>query len=51
MNIINNKEVYTKNNSIKIDLSNFIFIFNSNLGYDEYKNKFVTNNSKIGFDI
>lgn len=51
MNIINNKEVYTKNNSLKIDLSNFIFVFNSNLGFDEYENKFINNNNKIGFDI
>lgn len=51
MNIINNKEVYTKNNSIKIDLSNFIFIFNSNLGYDQYENKLMNNYNKIWFDI
>ncbi|MDD3794207.1 MAG: AAA family ATPase [Candidatus Gracilibacteria bacterium] len=51
MNIINNKEVYTKNNSTKVDLSNFIFVFNSNLGYDQYENKLMSNYNKIGFDI
>lgn len=51
MNIINNKEVYTKNNSRKIDLSNFIFVFNSNLGYDEYENKLMNSYNKIWFDI
>ncbi|NCC71302.1 hypothetical protein EOM09_07005 [bacterium] len=47
MNIINNKEVYTKNNSTKIELSNFIFVFNSNLGYDQYENKLMNNYNKI----
>ncbi|MBW7954287.1 AAA family ATPase [Candidatus Gracilibacteria bacterium] len=51
MNIINNKEVYTKNNSTKVDLSNFIFVFNSNLGYDQYENKVMNNYNKIGFDL
>jgi ATP-dependent Clp protease ATP-binding subunit ClpA len=51
MNIINNKEVYTKNNSRKIDLSNFIFVFNSNLWYDQYENKLMNNYNKIWFDI
>lgn len=51
MNIINNKEVYTKNNSIKVDLSNFIFVFNSNLWYDQYENKVMNNYNKIWFDL
>ncbi|MDD3793888.1 MAG: AAA family ATPase [Candidatus Gracilibacteria bacterium] len=51
MNIINNKEVYTKNNSTKVDLSNFIFVFNSNLGYDQYESKIMNNYNKIGFDL
>ncbi len=51
MNIINNKEVYTKNNSTKVDLSNFIFVFNSNLWYDEYESKIMNNYNKIWFDL
>lgn len=51
MNIINNKEVYTKNNSTKVDLSNFIFVFNSNLWYDQYENKIMNNYNKIWFDL
>lgn len=51
MNIINNKEVYTKNNSTKVDLSNFIFVFNSNLGYDQYESKIINNYNKIWFDL
>ena len=51
MNIINNKEVYTKNNSLKIDLSNFIFIFNSNIWFDEYENKLMNNHNKIWFNV
>lgn len=51
MNIINNKEVYTKNNSTKVDLSNFIFVFNSNLWYDQYESKIMNNYNKIWFDL
>lgn len=50
MNIINNKVVYTKNNSTKINLSNYIFVFNSNLWFDDY-NEDTLNKNKIWFDV
>lgn len=50
MNIINSKKVYTKNNNEEIDLSNFIFVFNSNIGFDNYEEEEIIEN-KIWFDI
>jgi len=50
MNIINNQKIYTKNNNQEVDLSNFIFVFNSNIGYDEYEQQKI-NYNKIWFNI
>lgn len=49
MNIIDNRYVNTKNSNTEIDQANFIFVFNSNIGYDEYESNENTN--KIWFDI
>lgn len=49
MNIIDNRYVNTKNSNIEIDQANFIFVFNSNIWYDEYESNENTN--KIWFNI
>lgn len=52
MNIINNRIVYTKNTWEKIDLSNYIFVFNSNIWFDNYNNENdIKNDNKIWFDV
>lgn len=51
MNILDSRIIYTKNTNAKLDLANFLIVFNSNLGYDEFDEKLTNNHNKIWFDI
>jgi ATP-dependent Clp protease ATP-binding subunit ClpA len=46
MNIIDSRKIYTKNTNTELDLGNFLIVFNSNLGYDEFDSKLMNNYNK-----
>jgi ATP-dependent Clp protease ATP-binding subunit ClpA len=52
MNIIQvNWKIYTKNNNTEINMDNWMFIFNSNLGFDKFSFDEDNTNRKIWFAI